>query len=188
MMKRRAMVGAVLIACVGSIPQHIAAQQPRALSLDATFGYVYGYTAGEYLNDRQGRAVDLMLGVRSGAAGRRGIVLGANVSLHGDTGPRSLVCYPATTSDGCIQPFPFFHVAGALVGWENASATLRVMGGPAWAHHHEGDALAWQARLDGSAPVLTRLALVGSVRGTLVPRYRGDAVSLFGLGLGVRVR
>lgn len=69
----------------------------------------------------------------------------------------------------------------------NASTTLRVMAGPAWAHA-ESDALAWQARVDGALPVVWRLALVGSVRGTFVPSYQGDAVGLVGLGLGVRVR
>ena len=141
---------------------------------------------GEYLTDRQGNGVDLMLGVRVGAPGKRGIVLGANASLY-DGGPHTLVCHQATRRDGCIQPFPFFELAGALVGWENASTTFRVMGGPAWAHA-ESDALAWQARLDGALPVVWRLALVGSVRGTIVPKYRGDAVKLLALGLGLRVR
>jgi hypothetical protein len=185
-MKRGAIVGAFLIACMASIPRHTAAQQRPSLSVEATFGHVFGYTAGEYLSDRQGIGVDLMLGVRAGAVGKRGIVLGANASLY-DGGPHTLICYPATTRDGCIQPFPFFRVAGALVGWENASTTLRVMGGPAWADA-ESDALAWQARLDGALPVVWRLALVGSIRGTVVPSYRGDAVRLFALGLGVRVR
>lgn len=185
-MKRGAVVGAFLIACTASVPRHAAAQQPPPLSVEATFGPVYGYTAGEYLSDRQGIGVDVMLGVRAGAAGKRGIVLGANASLH-DGGPHTLACRPATTGGGCVPSFPFFRVAGALVGWENASATLRVTGGPAWAHA-EGDALAWQARLDGALPVVRRLALVGSVRGTVVPSYRGDSVRLFGLGLGVRVR
>ncbi len=183
---RGAVVGAVLSACLASLPQYTAAQPPPALSVEATFGRVYGYTAGEYRPDRQGSALDVMLGVRGGAAGRRGIVLGAHAGLHSG-GAQTLVCYPATTSDGCIPRFPFFHVAGALAGWENAGTTLRVMGGPAWAHA-EGDALAWQARLDGALPALWRLALVGSVRGTVVPNYRGDAVRLVGLGVGVRVR
>ena len=185
-MKRGAMAGAFLFVCMASIPRHTVAQQRPSLSVEATLGHVFGYTAGEYLTDRQGKGVDLMLGVRVSAAGKRGIVLGANASLY-DGGPHALVCHQATRRDGCVQPFPFFEVAGALVGWENASATLRVMGGPAWAHA-ESDALAWQARLDGALPVVWRLALVGSVRGTVVPKYRGDAVKLLALGLGLRVR
>ena len=185
-MKRGAMAGAFLIACMASIPRDTSAQLHPSLSVEATLGLGFGYTAGEYLADRQGRGVDLMLGVRPGAAGKRGIVLGANASLY-DGGPHTLVCHQATRRDGCIRPFPFFEVAGALVGWENASTTLRVMGGPAWAHA-ESDALAWQARLDGALPVVWRLALVGSVRGTVVPNYRGDVVNLLALGLGVRVR
>ena len=71
---------------------------------------LFGYTAGEYLTDRQGNGVDLMLGVRVGAPGKRGIVLGANASLY-DGGPHTLVCHQATRRDGCIQPFPFFELA-----------------------------------------------------------------------------
>lgn len=185
-MKGCAIVGTFLIACMASTPQDAAAQQRSSLSVEATFARVFGSTAGEYRRDRQGNGVDLMLGVRAGAPGKRGIVLGANASFH-DGGPYTLICYPATTRDGCIQPFPFFRVVGALVGWENPSTTLRVMAGPAWAHAESG-ALAWQARLDGALPVVWRLALVGSVRGTAVPSYRGDAVGLFGLGLGIRIR
>jgi len=185
-MKRGAKVGAFIIAGTVCLPQRTAAQPPPPFSVEATFGPVFGHTAGEYRSDRQGSGLDMMLGARVGASGSRGVVVGANVSLHSG-GAQTLVCYLATTRDGCIQPFPFFHVAGALVGWENARTTLRVMGGPAWAHA-EGDALAWQARLDGSLSVGWRLALVGSLRGTVVPNYRGDVVTLAGLGLGVRVR
>lgn len=185
-MKRGLIAGAFLIACMFSFPRPAAAQQHPSLSVEATLGRVFGYTAAEYLSDRRGSGVDLMLGVRAGAAGKRGIVLGANAGFY-DGGPRTLVCHRATREDGCIQPFPFFEIAGTLVGWENASTTLRVMGGPAWAHA-ESEALAWQARLDGALPVVRRLALVGSVRGTIVPKYRGDAVKLLALGLGLRVR
>ena len=185
-MTRRILVGAVLIVCVATAPRQMAAQQRPSLSVEATVGPVQGYTAGEYLGDRRAAGLDLLVGARTGAGGTRGLVLGANASLH-YAGAHNLACRPATVGEGCIPPFPFFQVAGALVGWENASETLRLMGGPAWAHA-EADALAWQARLDGALPAVGRLALVGSVRGTVVPNYRGEAVSLLGLGLGVRLR
>ena len=185
-MTRRILFGAVLAFGVVSAPRPTAAQQRPSLSVEATVGPVQGYTGGEYLRDRRAAGLDLLLGARAGAAGTRGIVFGANASLH-YAGAHTLACRRATVEGGCIPQFPFFQVAGALVGWENASTTLRLMGGPAWAHA-EADALAWQARLDGALPAVWRLALVGSVRGTVVPDYRGDAVGLLGLGLGVRLR
>src|SRR5688572_17124070 len=112
-MKRRALVGAVLIAGTVGLPQRTAAQSPSPLSVEATFGPVFGYTAGEYLSHRQASGLDVMMGTRVGAWGRRGIVLGANVSLHA-SGAHTLECRPATTHDGCIQEFPFFHVGGTL--------------------------------------------------------------------------
>ena len=185
-MKRGTFVGAFLIACMAGISRDTAAQQRPSLTVQATLGPVYGQTAGEYRSDRHATAIDLLLGVRAGSADRHGLVLGASATrpyaeVHTDQ------CFPATTGDGCIPPFPSFGVVGALLGWENASSTLRVMGGPAWAHA-EADALAWQARLDASLPVVWRLGLAGSVRGTVVPSYQGDAIRLFGLGLGVRIR
>lgn len=185
-MKHRAIVWALFIPCLASIGRQAEGQQRPSLSLEATVGGAYGYTTGEYLGDRQGIGLDLMVGARAGAADKRGIVVGANASLH-DGGPHTLICHQSTTGAGCIQPFPFFRLAGVLVGWENAATTLRVMGGPAWAHAESG-ALAWQARLDGALPVVRRLAVVGSVRGTVVPNYQGTLVSLLALGLGVRVR
>ena len=186
MIRRVATGGAVLIALLAGMARGTAAQQPSALSIDATLGRVYGYSAAEYLSDREGITADLMLRLRSGAAGARGVVFGANVSLQ-DGGPRTTECRRATTHAGCVQPFPFVHLGGALVGWENSRSTLRLMGGPAWAHG-ERDALAWQARVDGSLPLHRRVGLLGSVRGTVVPNYGGNAVSLLGLGLGIRVR
>ena len=185
-MTRAAIVVISILAGIVSLPQCTAAQQPPPFSAEATFGFVFGHTAGEYLGDREGKGLDVLLAARLGASKTRGVMVGANASLHGG-GAHTSVCRPATTGDGCIQPFPFFHVAGVLMGWESRSTTLRMMGGPAWAHA-EGDALAWQARVDGTLPIGWRLGLVGSLRGTLVPDYRGDAVTLVGLGLGIRVR
>lgn len=185
-MKHGTVVGAFLIACMAGIGRDTAAQQRPSLTVQATLGPVHGQTAGEYRSDRHGTAIDLLLGVRAGSADRHGLVLGVNATsqlaqVHTD------VCIPATTGDGCIPPFPAFGVVGALAGWENASTTIRLMGGPAWARA-KADALAWQARLDASLPVFWRLGLAASVRGTVVPSYRGDAIRLFGLGLGIRVR
>lgn len=103
-MKRGLIAGAFLIACMFSFPRPAAAQQHPSLSVEATLGRVFGYTAAEYLSDRRGSGVDLMLGVRAGAAGKRGIVLGANAGFY-DGGPRTLRVLPDFRRHGVGRAF-----------------------------------------------------------------------------------
>lgn len=84
--------------------------------------------------------------------------------------------------------FPDFQVAGVLAGWQNQSGTLRLTGGPlyAWADLKPGAAAA-QRRFDAAIPVLHRIALVASLRGTLIPSLEGDTFRLFAAGVGFRL-
>lgn len=162
------------------------AQQRSALTLDASIGWSSGRTNGEYRDDRRGPAADVLLALRFRPVAAGALVAGVSASAQG-VGATDDLCVPASTG-GCIPTFPGFEMIGALVGWQNAGATVRVMGGPAYVQADwRGWAVGWQGRLDGALPVARHVAVVGSARGTVVPSYRGDAFRLIAFGVGLRI-
>jgi hypothetical protein len=126
------------------------------------------------------------LAMRLRAAGRGALLAGLSAGAPW-AWSSTTVCLPASNG-GCIPTFPQFLKVGALVGWENPSTTLRAMGGPAYVRADGKQAFSLQGRVDGAAPISRHLALVASVRGTVVPNYRGDAFGVYALGVGIRMR
>ena len=167
------------------VPFSIGAQQQRAFSGDATIGTGGGHTGGEYRGDRGGVALDVLLARSLRPAGGGALVGAANAGAQGPRGGDAR-CVVSSTG-GCVPSFPAFATLGALVGWQNASATLRAMAGPAYVRARGSGAVALEGRADGAVPLARHLALVASVRGTFVPNYRGDAFELFAFGAGVRI-
>jgi hypothetical protein len=170
------------------VPFGIEAQQRRAFSCDATIGRGGGHTEGEYRGDRGGVALDALLALRLRPAGSGALVGAVSAGIQGPYGSDAR-CVLSSTG-GCVPSFPPFATLGALVGWQNASATLRASAGPAYvgAAGYGSGAVALQGRADGAVPLARHLALVASVRGTFIPNYRGDAFELFAFGAGVRIR
>jgi hypothetical protein len=185
-MTNRALAGTTAAVCALTLPLSAAAQQTRALSFDVNVGFESVHTSGEYRDPQQGSAVDAMVALRLGASGHGAIIAGISAgTTWGWSSPS--ICLPASTN-GCIPTFPQFVKVGALVGWENASTTLRALGGPVYVSADGTATFGFQARLDSAAPIAQHLALVASVRATVVPNYRGDAFQVYSLGMGVRLR
>jgi hypothetical protein len=67
-------------------------------------------------------------------------------------------------------------------------ASVRALAGPAYYHVEGAKALGLQARVDLATMPVFRVALVASARGALMPRFRGDRLTLGALGVGVRVQ
>jgi len=180
-----ALTGAVLLAAL-AMPLAAEAQKTRAVSFDASFGFESVQTSGEYRNPDQGAAVDAMLAVRLGAAGPGAIVIGVSAGTPWAWSSTD-ICVPASIG-GCVPTYPQLLKVGALIGWENTSMNLRAMAGPAFVSANGSRSLGFQSRLEGAAPISRRLALIASLRGTIVPNYRGDGLGAYALGVGVRIR
>jgi hypothetical protein len=178
----------LLIACVLARPDSAGAQRRPLFSLDASAGF--GTGAGGEFRDPAGFALDALAGVRVRPAPAGAIVAGLAAGMHGmpSSGDDCLLM----PSGGCVPAFPLFYSAGALLGWETASASgpsLRLLGGPAYYRADEGGAaLGLQGRLDMTTPALLHVALVVSVRGAVLPNFRGDALGLAAAGIGVRLQ
>ncbi len=181
-----ALTGSMAAALALALPLNAAAQQTRAVSFDANFGVETVRTSGEYRAPHRGSAVDALLAIRLQGAGHGALLAGLSAGTPWGWTSTS-ICILASNG-GCIPTFPQFLKVGALVGWENPGATLRAMGGPAYVVAEGRQAFGLQGRVDGAAPISRHLALVGSVRGTVVPNYRGDAFEVYALGVGIRIR
>lgn len=185
-MTNRTLAGAIIVSWFLLLPCTVEAQQ-RSLSLDATVGMGHGRTTGEYVGDRRGVALDLLMALRLRPAIGGALVAGLNASAQGPfVGQDLLLCLPSPDGD-CARQYPAFATLGALVGWENSSATLRVLAGAAYAESDAAAALAVQGRVEAAVPIARHLALVASARGTMIPNYRGDAFSLLAFGAGIRI-
>jgi hypothetical protein len=165
-----------------------SAQQPFPVSVDASVG-VRSASGGSYVN-RGGAAADLMVGVNLGRAGAGTLVgavtAGAQSSMGGD-----LMCVMGGDG-GCVDNFPVLLSVGALVGVSRSSssgATTRVLAGPAYFRgEYEDGALGLQGRLDVSTPPILHTALVLSLNGAVLPRFRSEMLGTTSIGLGLRIQ
>jgi hypothetical protein len=185
-------LGVLSVAVPGATPE---AQTLRPLSLDATLGGGAG-VGGDEVYERGGIAADALLGLRLRAT-RRGALIGAvSAGVQGPLGG-SDVCNFGSRGQ-CLSDFPTLLPLAVLAGWEGQSrrrATLRVLGGPAYVRvdgddsaRQRGGAAGGQGRVDLVTPPLGPVALVGSLRGNVVPAFRGQTLATWAAGVGVRLR
>lgn len=164
-----------------SLPQtrELAAQTPSPLSAEASVGIRVGH-GGTY-TDRGGAALDLVFGYRLGDISAGTLLVGAFVELQS----------PVTME--LEAEFPTFFSGGALLGVQRGSAetaSVRIMGGPVYYHAQEDGAraLGVQGRLDAATPSWMHAAVVASLRQSVLPSFRGEAVGITSVGLGLRIQ
>lgn len=181
------------------IPLALHAQAPRALTVDVTVGISGGIGGGEY-RGREGPSADGLLAHAVRRAPGGALIAGLGASFQGAIWSDDM-CVIGSRGQ-CLEYFPSMTTLGLLAGWEgrrgrgrSTGATARLLAGPAYVHldgddsaGQRGSAAGFQARLDLATPHLGPVALVGTVRGTAVPRFRGERYGAWALGVGVRLR
>jgi hypothetical protein len=112
----------------------------------------------------------------------------ANVYLAG--GVYADECGLAPNGVDCIPNLPNFQAITVLAGWENTSATLRAMAGPAYIRDLDTDASTFgvQGRADAALRLVGPFDFVLSVRGTVIPSLHSNAIQYLTLGAGLRLR
>ena len=163
------------------------AQQRRPVSLDVTLGINNSATDGQ-VKDRTtaGVAADLTLAIRVDRS-RHGLVAGVSAGVYGPVAFNDM-CVPAPDG-GCLPNYPAFALLAALVGWESSRGVVRGMAGLGYADGEKShSALGLQSRLDVALPVFRHLALIGSLRATVIPNYLGATYGIGAIGLGLRFR
>jgi hypothetical protein len=187
MMIPRTLVLAAALMAAAAAP--VAAQQPFGPALDASFGLGTG-GGGDYFARGGGAAdVSLALPVRHTSGGA--IIVALTATGNGRMAS-DLEC-PVGRDGGCIPEYPTFGSVGVAAGVQHglgASVSARAMAGPAYYRAvGGGDAFGLQGRLDVGRPTgLQRTAIVASVRGAMLPRFRGESLRFASFGLGLRIQ
>ena len=119
-------------------------------------------------------------------------------AASGDSLPRiehrSTYRNPIAPRGGCTPAYPLFYSVGALAGWQwgrGRDASVRALSGAGYyravRRDGGGGTIGLQCRIDLATAALWRVALIGSLRGAVLPSFRGDAHGLGTASFGVRV-
>ena len=119
--------------------------------------------------------------------GRGGLVTAASFGVQGG-GASDAVCR-SDGEGGCLPGPPELLSLSTLAGWQSAGEMIRVMAGPTLAiADGESAGLGVTSRLDLHVPVSSRVQLSLGARGSRFPTIRGNRLTVFGVGGGLRIR
>lgn len=179
----------ILAAACAAAPATAAGQQAFGLSADVSAGLFVG--GGGSFAERGGPALDGIVAVPLARMGFGTVVAGVTGGISGPLVMSDLICREGP-DDTCISNYPTFVTAGAVAGVQRgigAGISARALAGPAYFQAAEGgDALGLQGRVDVAKRLVFRTAVVASVRGSLLPSYRGERLSYATFGLGLRIQ
>jgi hypothetical protein len=178
----------LVVACGLALgPERTAAQGRTTIAVDATLGAGFG-KGGEFYNRAQqsGRIAVSVRRSRSTQVGLFGEVALDAVLPSGDL----LVCYQSPRG-GCLQRFPDFWgptLTGGLIAQriDRFEARLGVGGGALSSGGSRVGAAVSQ--LDVAFFPLSHIGLITGTRWIVVPRYRGDRLSVLPWAIGLRLR
>ena len=185
-MARRSWVfSGVLLVLTLSSPLAIAAQ---GFSLDLSAGFAAGHSTGPHKGNNVGISADGLAAYQFTSLQAYPSAAAVAFTVQG-SGPANGDCQ--LLPDGsCVPGFAQFEILSVLAAWP-MTRSFRIAAGPAAARAY-GDwdtvRLAWATRIDLAAPVDTRLTLLLSFRGFLVPSYNQNRFTLGSLGFGLRLR
>lgn len=177
----------VAAAIIGLAPA-TAAQARLPISAEAGVAFRFGI-GGTYVN-RAGAALDALLAARLRAVPAGTLIGALGANLQGAIMvAESCILLP---EGGCVPEFPVLVSGGVLLGLERGiarGAAARLLAGPAYYRAPDGGsrALGLQARADLAGEALPHVAVVVSLRGDVLPRFRGERVAIGSVGLGLRI-
>ncbi|HEY5492294.1 MAG TPA: hypothetical protein VIK25_13975 [Gemmatimonadaceae bacterium] len=180
-----------LIVVALTFPLRATAQLARRFSLDMNVGPGYLLGGPEVLS-RASIVLDGLLTMRLAKDGRSGLLAGMSVGWQGPP-PSGDICRLGQDRQ-CLDDYPQFSTVGVLAGWTSAAGRVRVLGGVASVRADKKDyadrydyTVGLPVRVDCAVAKFSHLAVVASLRGTVLPRYRGNAYTLLASGLGFRI-
>lgn len=181
----------ILVAAGMAAPPADAAAQQRRFgpSVEASLGASLG--GGGLYTHRAGGAMDAVLTVPVASTSASTFVLGVTGSA---SGPMAVddICMVGP-DDACVEDYPTFMSLGVVGGVQRQISPVmssRVLAGPAYFQSVDGDdALGVQGRVDvARSTALPRVALVASLRGSLLPSFEGETLRFAAVGVGLRIQ
>lgn len=183
-MRIRSYTLASMVALMAGPGSMAAGQVPGPYSVEVSVGRGSGSTDGTYRSNDTGLTVDVLFAARVYSFDSGGVVAALSTGIQG-SGPLA-ACLPASNG-GCVPPFPSFAVWSATIGWETSGGGLRGLIGPAVVSD-ETTVMGALGHVDAAAAVGSRVWLVVSARGIVIPSYQRDRFRLGSLGVGFRIR
>lgn len=183
------LAGAVSLAI---LPADAAAQRRFGPSVEASLGISAG-AGGEYVN-RAGGSAEAIVTMPVSATSSHAFVVGLTGAANGPVAGDDICIGKIGGGDEitCLDRYPTFLSLGVVAGVQRplgARLSSRILAGPAYYHSVEdGDTFGLQGRVDVAAPLALRTALVGSVRGAVLPDFRGETLRIVTFGLGLRIQ
>jgi hypothetical protein len=183
-----------LVLCLGFASSALVAtgavaQEHFPVSAEATVGFRVGH-GGSY-DSRSGAALDLALAYRLRDTSVGTLVTGVALGIQTPPLATDLDCL-MLQNGGCAPNFPGLVSVAALAGVQRGSArtaSARLLVEPTYHQPWEGrGGLGLQGRVDVSTPPWQHTAVVASLRHSLLPRFRGEAVEITSFGLGLRIQ
>jgi hypothetical protein len=152
------------------------------------YGIGFGRSSAEY-RGLPSIVADVLVARRMGQKTGSSLATGVSANAY-LIGPHTDECVLPRNGVGCLPIPPSFLAITALAGWEDTSATLRAMVGPAAIWHLETatGTVGLQARADGASRLVWPIDLMLFVHGTVIPSLHGQAFGYVALGFGLRVR
>lgn len=162
--------------------------QPAGLDLGVAFNTGRG---GGFVSARDGVAASAVMAWNAHTLAIGALTLAAAATVRGTVGG-SDDCLITPQGD-CAHDYPAFQTLSLLGGWavgtERGSAGMRILLGPAAARSSDGGiGMGLQGRIDAVTPAISRVALLGWVQATNVPRLRGESYRFASVGAGIRIR
>ncbi|MDQ3557485.1 MAG: hypothetical protein M3409_12035 [Gemmatimonadota bacterium] len=188
-MTHRLFVVCLAFASSSVLTSQAAAQYHFPVSTEASFGFRVGH-GGTYVN-RGGAAIDVVLGYRLRDTFAGTLIGGLTLGVQSPV-TSSLECLIIGPGGECAPEFPALISGGALLGMQRGSArtaSARILAGPMYYQNLEGGGtLGLQGRVDASTPPWMHTAVVASLRHSVLPSFRGEALGITSFGLGLRIQ
>ena len=163
-----------------------AAQGRTTMAVDATVGAGFGKGGEFYARSQQ--SARIAVSVRRSGPAHIGF-FGEIAMDAADGGEDLLVCY-FSPRGGCLQRFPEFWgptlTGGLIAQYDRFEARLGVGGGALSSNGTRVGAAVSQ--LDVTLFPVSHIGLIAGTRWIVVPRYRGDRVSILPWAIGLRFR
>lgn len=162
--------------------------QPAGLDLGVAFNTGRG---GGFVSARHGVAASAVMAWNAHTLATGALTLAAAATVRATVGG-SDDCLITPQGD-CAHNYPAFQTLSLLGGWavgtERGSAGMRLLLGPAAARSSAGGiGMGLQGRIDAVTPAISRVALLGWVQATNVPKLRGESYRFASVGAGIRIR
>ena len=130
---------------------------------------------------------DLTIAAQLSPGNTGGLIAAVSASAQGQPAHADN-CVTRPDYVGCVPYYPGFITFAVTTGLETRSGHFRFLGGPARLSEDGDAAVGVLGRVDTALPLFWHTSFTASLRGVLIPKFRGDSFRTGALSFGIRFR